>query len=1097
MRKRILSVLLTLVLALSVVLGITLFASAEGEKTGITAGQINVAENVKMTVAITAPEGATKMTVTVPGKEPVTVAVAATYTAEIAIKDIAQDLTIAFANDADEPIACDDSAYSVVDYITDYTTATDSEITGAADYEKLKALALALEIYGRAAKAYFAGETMPTDVPAITDASIAAAAASGTLPEGLTHEAITLILESETTIRHYFTVAAGKEVSDYVFYVDLDNGNDCDPAEVLTPVAKGDEYYVEIEGITPNDLDTPYTLCVGEYKYTYSALNYVNNKKDNATPVATLVAALYNYNKIASALTGTVTFKGGHEDGQGGGNYGTLPTIENITYEYGVTEPIVVESPVPNHPLLRFAGWYDANGNKVTEITPSMTGDITLYAWYALFDDVIFDLSEQADSYWLYGMCFEHKDANADKECDMCGRCMICACETPVDEATDGVCDTCGFKTAKCAAYDPAATEACADCGYTGKTISENNAQYVASDKSTKYRYIQAVGTAVTGNTSTVPEGYWLKDGKLMIMTCNRQDKTKVYTQFGVGFSDPIYNVTNLSAIGITHVKPYYKIRAYDAKKDSITTSDWLATALFDYSKTTVKQSWMLFGTGSSANANNSPTTGAHIRGDSTITTTGLTKTATYTLRPDLKSGNYGAAIATRIPWLYNGSVNTNTVYENNRLGMSVFENFTITATYNSTLKAPANNEIVYEADVVIPEGGAKNYTSGTVTQLPATATLAGIEAIFVGWYADEALTQPIKEIPANSVGNVNVYAKWKTPDKIVYHTNCDDVIASEDYVAGETTLNTAITKEYYTFAGWYANEAFEGEALETVPAGTSEILHVYAKWVEGDYIFYHANGGTPAPAVTTYVAGETLLAADVEKLGFNFGGWYTESVCINKVEGTVVPAGTTGHYNLYANWVSTTGCEVIWETDPVTWEDQPQASALQQPGIGDFVYENEKTYTISFDIAKLENNADVGANIGLYLSNSSGATITTLMGSSLNPTEVYFLSGSSSSAKGRLTLSTEFQTLYFVFKGDSDTSDATVDGWVKVYGETGTLLASSEWNVNTEEIGKYYFRFLADGHDYSAGGAITQETINLRTNGIFLYEGDAHPAAN
>ena len=805
MKRKISICLVTLVLALAMVFGVTVLSSAEDTETGITGGSINLAENITLTLGITAPEGATQMTVTTPNGAQ-TLAVREQISVEIAAKDIAKAVTVAFLDADGNEVVCTNPEYSVADYITAYKGATDETITGSADYEKLCALTDALTAYGTAADIYFDEEkTADTAGTLPEDAVITPVVKEGTVPDGMAHHSVTLLLESELTIRHYFIATADTDIKNYVFYVDLDGGNDCDPAEVLTPVSKATSsdsiqgFYVDIEGITPNELDVAYKLCVAEksaeapaYSYSYSALNYVKNMYDkhtdpeNPTPnlkTVNLVLAIYNYNEVASNLTGTITFKGGHEDSQGGGNYGTLPTIENYTYEYGVNKPIIVDTPVPNHPLLRFAGWYDANGTLFTEIDASMTGDITLYAWYSLFDDVIYDLSKEEDSYWLYGMCFEHKDANADKECDMCGRCMICACETPVDEATDGVCDTCGFKTAKCAAYDPAATEACADCGYTGETISENNAQYVASDGTTKYHHIQAVGTAVTAKTSTVPEGYWLKDGKLMIMPCNRKDKSsKVYTQFGVGFNDPIYNAKNLSAIGITHVKPYYTIRAYDATKDSLTTSDWLATPLFDYSTTVVKQSWMLYGTGTSTNTNNNPTSGAHIKDTTTITTAGLTKTATYKLRPDLTTANYGAAIATRLPWLYNGSSGTTGEYD--RHGMSVFETFTITATYNTTLKAPCNNEIVYEDGVVVPESAPKNYTPGTVTQLPATAThpFDSENFTFAGWYTDAAFTQPVKEISANSVGNVSLYAKWAYTGNTLY-----DIADKEEsyYVAG------------------------------------------------------------------------------------------------------------------------------------------------------------------------------------------------------------------------------------------------------------------------------------------------------------------------
>ena len=61
------------------------------------------------------------------------------------------------------------------------------------------------------------------------------------------------------------------------------------------------------------------------------------------------------------------------------------------------------------------------------------------------------------------------------------------------------------------------------------------------------------------------------------------------------------------------------------------------------------------------------------------------------------------------------------------------------------------------------------NYTPGTATKLP-TPTKDGYE--FAGWFADEALTQPIDEVPANAVGEFKVYAKW---DKYILNQGFDE----------------------------------------------------------------------------------------------------------------------------------------------------------------------------------------------------------------------------------------------------------------------------------------------------------------------------------
>ncbi|MGN0631949.1 MAG: hypothetical protein ACI4JN_11555 [Ruminococcus sp.] len=86
------------------------------------------------------------------------------------------------------------------------------------DNESLKNLADSMSNYGSAAKAYFGGETVAeqnvTDDLSVYDFEV------GTMPEGISCCGSSLILQSETTIRHYFKLAEGKEISEYTFSVD-------------------------------------------------------------------------------------------------------------------------------------------------------------------------------------------------------------------------------------------------------------------------------------------------------------------------------------------------------------------------------------------------------------------------------------------------------------------------------------------------------------------------------------------------------------------------------------------------------------------------------------------------------------------------------------------------------------------------------------------------------------------------------------------------------------------------------------------------------------------------------------------------------------
>lgn len=115
--------------------------------------------------------------------------------------------------------------------------------------------------------------------------------------EGITYYAPTLVLKSETSIRHYFKLDDGYSISSFTFTCD---GNE------LTPVKSGQYYYVEIPNIASGNLDTLYTVSVGGFSVTYSALSYVYSQlnKNSDAELMDLCRAIYLYNQEANTYFG-------------------------------------------------------------------------------------------------------------------------------------------------------------------------------------------------------------------------------------------------------------------------------------------------------------------------------------------------------------------------------------------------------------------------------------------------------------------------------------------------------------------------------------------------------------------------------------------------------------------------------------------------------------------------------------------------------------------------------------------------------------------------------------------------------------------------
>ena len=112
---------------------------------------------------------------------------------------------------------------------------------------------------------------------------------SGTLPDGITYYGSSLLLESETTVRHYFKVAEGTDLTGY----DL--------------IEKDGYYYTEDRNIPAGSLGVTRTGTVGGCGIAYSPMCYARAVlgSDSANQnLKTLMKALYLYDAAAQAYLG-------------------------------------------------------------------------------------------------------------------------------------------------------------------------------------------------------------------------------------------------------------------------------------------------------------------------------------------------------------------------------------------------------------------------------------------------------------------------------------------------------------------------------------------------------------------------------------------------------------------------------------------------------------------------------------------------------------------------------------------------------------------------------------------------------------------------
>ncbi|MBP3307835.1 MAG: glycoside hydrolase N-terminal domain-containing protein [Clostridia bacterium] len=205
------------------------------------------------------------------------------FTYAVAAKDVAKDITVRVVNGA---VSGKTHTYSVIRYID---TLKKTETNPAT-----LALVDALATYGEYARDFFDGGeyTMPELSGGI---EATAPIKTGSL-SSFTYSKTTLVLESTTAIRHYFTGSA--------------EGITVEGGEL---VKEGDGlYYIEVKGIIPSMLDAEYEVIAkntsGEsVSIKCSALSYARVVTETASSEASLknlMKALYLYGCAAKDYTG-------------------------------------------------------------------------------------------------------------------------------------------------------------------------------------------------------------------------------------------------------------------------------------------------------------------------------------------------------------------------------------------------------------------------------------------------------------------------------------------------------------------------------------------------------------------------------------------------------------------------------------------------------------------------------------------------------------------------------------------------------------------------------------------------------------------------
>ena len=342
-----------------------------------------------------------------------------------------------------------------------------------------------------------------------------------------------------------------------------------------------------------------------------------------------------------------------------------------------------------------------------------------------------------------------------------------------------------------------------------------------------------------------------------------------------------------------------------------------------------------------------------------------------------------------------------------------------------------------------INSGNVTGYTYGVGATLPTADDMDYTGHTFKGWYDNEGLTgDPVTAIGGTEMGNKEYWAKWE----INQYTITFDTAGGSEIAPITQDYGTAVTapeppaKPGYTFTGW--NPALPA----TMPA---ENLTVTAQWTVNQYTitFDTAGGSAIAPITQDYGTAITAPAAPTRE-GYTFTGW-------DKTIPATMPAGDM---TITAQW-TVNQYTITYDLDGGTAEGNPD------------------TYTVETDAFTLKNPTRPGYTFtgwsGTGLTGEDNLTVTIPKGStgnrsytahwSLNTYSItYDLNGGTASGNptsytvesATITLNQPTKTGY-TFTGWSGTDLTGEDNLTVTIpaGSTGDRSYTAHWSLNTYSI--------------------------------------------
>ena len=273
----------------------------------------------------------------------------------------------------------------------------------------------------------------------------------------------------------------------------------------------------------------------------------------------------------------------------------------------------------------------------------------------------------------------------------------------------------------------------------------------------------------------------------------------------------------------------------------------------------------------------------------------------------------------------------------------SVTDNLKLEAHWNKVYQVTMQTN----GGTIAPDKEIKSYTGGTSLTLPGAGDITRDGYTFEGWYTDSGFSGvPVTGINSTDTGDKTFYAKWSAKTYIVkLETNGGKIADGKDvtdYTCGTGAAlpgGGGITREGYTFEGWYEDSGFSGSPVTEISSTDTGDKTFYAKWKQNtvpvppaqtehndanhDNTNHDNSGDTKEssgtapvsyPALTFDTCGGSSIKAvrawkghminlsgyRPTREGYEFSGWYAD----RNLTQPITEIRLDGNRTVYAGWI-------------------------------------------------------------------------------------------------------------------------------------------------------------------------------------------------